>query len=313
MGSRESLLAYARLHRIPVEAQSGTKPPYSMDANLLHISYEGGVLEDPWVEPEDHMWRMTVSPERAADEPRYVDLGFERGDPVVLDGQRLSPGAMLAALNRVAGPHGIGRLDLVENRYVGMKSRGSTRRRGTVLLKAHRAIESLTLDREVAHLKDELMPRYASLIYNGYWFSPERRMLQEMIDASQARVNGVVRLKLYKGNVIVAGRRSDTDSLFDPSIATFEDDQGAYDQRDAGGFIKLNALGCGSRRGADRAGPKGSGLGLLLEERLGERKIDILVHHAGIGSDPRTHLPRGPRNGGPPMTEKLRLAAARGV
>jgi len=214
-----------------------------MDANLLHISYEGGVLEDPWVEPEEPMWRMTVSPERAADEPRYVELGFERGDPVVLDGQRLAPGAMLAALNRVAGPHGIGRLDLVENRYVGMKSRGCYETPGgTLLLKAHRAIESLTLDREVAHLKDELMPRYASLIYNGYWFSPERRMLQEMIDASQVRVNGVVRLKLYKGNVIVAGRRSDTDSLFDPSIATFEDDAGAYDQRDAGGFIKLNAL-----------------------------------------------------------------------
>jgi argininosuccinate synthase len=243
LGSRESLFAYARLHRIPVEAQSGTKPPYSMDANLLHISYEGGKLEDPWVEPEDHMWRMTVSPERAADEPRYVELGFERGDPVVLDGQRLAPGAMLAALNRVAGPHGIGRLDLVENRYVGMKSRGCYETPGgTLLHKAHRAIESLTLDREVAHLKDELMPRYASLIYNGYWFSPERRMLQEMIDASQVRVNGVVRLKLYKGNLIVAGRRSDTDSLFDPSIATFEDDAGAYDQRDAGGFIKLNAL-----------------------------------------------------------------------
>jgi argininosuccinate synthase len=243
LGSRESLLAYARLHRIPVEAQGGTKPPYSMDANLLHISYEGGVLEDPWVEPEEPMWRMTVSPERAVDEPRYVELGFERGDPVVLDGQRLAPGTMLAALNRVAGPHGIGRLDLVENRYVGMKSRGCYETPGgTLLLKAHRAIESLTLDREVAHLKDELMPRYASLIYNGYWFSPERRMLQEMIDASQVRVNGVVRLKLYKGNVIVAGRRSNTDSLFDPSIATFEDDQGAYDQRDAGGFIKLNAL-----------------------------------------------------------------------
>ncbi|MGH8479047.1 MAG: argininosuccinate synthase [Gammaproteobacteria bacterium] len=243
LGSRESLLAYARLHHIRVEAQSGTKPPYSMDANLLHISYEGGVLEDPWVAPEDGMWRMTVSPERAPDAPHYLELGFERGDPVVLDGQRLSPGAMLAALNRVAGLHGIGRLDLVENRYVGMKSRGCYETPGgTLLHRAHRAIESLTVDREVAHLKDELMPRYAALIYNGYWFSPERRMLQEMIDASQVRVNGIVRLKLYKGNVIVAGRRSDGDSLFDSSIATFEDDAGAYDQRDAGGFIKLNAL-----------------------------------------------------------------------
>ncbi len=243
LGSRESLLAYARTRGIPVESQTGTKPPYSMDANLLHISYEGGILEDPWFEPEDGMWRMTVSPERAPDAPRYIELAFERGDPVTLDGQCLSPAMMLAALNRVAGEHGIGRLDLVENRYVGMKSRGCYETPGgTVLIKAHRAIESLTLDREVAHLKDDLMPRYAALVYNGYWFSPERRLLQELIDASQARVNGTVRLKLYKGNVIVAGRRSETDSLFDPGIATFEDDAGAYDQRDAGGFIKLNAL-----------------------------------------------------------------------
>jgi argininosuccinate synthase len=213
-----------------------------MDANLLHISYEGGVLEDPWAEPEEEMWRWTVSPERAPDKPSYIELGYNKGDIVAIDGKSMTPAEVLTRLNRVAGENGIGRLDIVENRYVGMKSRGCYETPGgTIMLKAHRAIESLTLDREVAHLKDELMPRYAKLVYNGYWWSPEREMLQRMIDASQATVNGDVRLKLYKGNVEVVGRRSD-DSLFDEDIATFEDDAGAYDQKDAEGFIKLNAL-----------------------------------------------------------------------
>ena len=243
LDSREKLLAYAEAHGIPVEMKRGKKSPYSMDANLLHISYEGGPLEDPWTEPEEDMWRWTVSPERAPDRPTYVEIAFEHGDPVALDGERLSPANLLATLNRVAGANGVGRLDLVENRYVGMKSRGCYETPGgTVLLKAHRAIESLTLDREAAHLKDELMPRYASLVYNGYWWSPERQLLQGLVDASQRHVNGEVRVKLYKGGVSVAGRRSRTDSLFDERIATFESDAGAYDQKDATGFIKLNAL-----------------------------------------------------------------------
>jgi argininosuccinate synthase len=241
--SREKLMAYAEKHGISVEQKRGKKSPYSMDANLLHISYEGGVLEDPWAEPEEDMWRWSVSPETAPDKPAYIELQFENGDPVAIDGTRLSPANLLAELNRIGGANGIGRLDIVENRYVGMKSRGCYETPGgTILLKAHRAIESLTLDREVAHLKDELMPRYASLIYNGYWWSPERKALQQLIDGSQQHVNGVVRLKLYKGNVTVVGRKSDTDSLFDESIATFEDDAGAYNQQDAEGFIKLNAL-----------------------------------------------------------------------
>jgi argininosuccinate synthase len=241
--SREKLIAYAESHGIPVEHKKGGKSPYSMDANLLHISYEGGVLEDPWAEPEEDMWLWTVSPEKAPDEPTYIELGFERGDVVSLDGKSMSPGLIMETLNRLAGTNGIGRTDIVENRYVGMKSRGCYETpAGTVLLKAHRAMESITLDREVAHLKDELMPRYASLVYNGYWWSPERRMLQKMIDASQETVNGSVRLKLYKGNVIVVGRASDTNSLFDERIATFEEDEGAYNQQDAEGFIKLNAL-----------------------------------------------------------------------
>ncbi len=244
LNSREKLMAYAAEHGIPVDfAQAGRKSPYSMDANLLHISYEGGPLEDPWTEPEEDMWRWTVAPERAPDRPEYLVLTFERGDVVAIDGEPLSPAQVLTRLNEVAGAHGVGRLDIVENRYVGMKSRGCYETPGgTVLLKAHRAIESITLDREVAHQKDELMPRYASLVYNGYWWSPEREMLQRMIDASQQHVNGEVRLKLYKGGVSVVGRRSATDSLFDESIATFEDDAGAYDQQDAEGFIKLNAL-----------------------------------------------------------------------
>ena len=241
--SREKLLAYAQLHDIPVEQKRGQKSPYSMDANLLHISYEGGPLEDPWVEPEETMWRWTQSPESAPEQAETIELTFKAGDVVAVDDQTMSPAEVLTHLNTVGGQHGVGRLDIVENRYVGMKSRGCYETPGgTILLKAHRAIESLTLDREVAHLKDELMPRYASLIYNGYWWSPERQMLQSMIDQSQVVVNGRVRLKLYKGAVSVVGRQSDSDSLFDEHIATFEDDQGAYDQKDAEGFIKLNAL-----------------------------------------------------------------------
>jgi len=243
LNSREKLMTYAKTHGIPVEQKRGKKSPYSMDANLLHISYEGGVLEDPWAAPEEDMWRWTVSPENAPDTATVIELGFENGDIVAIDGQPMSPAQVMAHLNTVAGANGIGRDDIVENRYVGMKSRGCYETpAGTVMLKAHRAIESITLDREVAHLKDELMPRYATLIYNGYWWAPERRMLQEMINASQVSVNGRVRLKLYKGNVIVEGRESATDSLFDVNIATFEDDEGAYNQQDAEGFIKLNAL-----------------------------------------------------------------------
>ena len=241
--SREKLLAYADQHGIAVEKKAGGRSPYSMDANLLHISYEGDILEDPWAEPEDGMWRWTVSPEAAPDTATYVELTFSHGDVIAIDGKELTPAGILEALNRMGGANGVGRDDIVENRYVGMKSRGCYETPGgTILLKAHRAMESLTLDREVAHLKDELMPRYASLVYNGYWFSPEREMLQRMIDASQDRVNGVVRLKLYKGNVVVVGRKSGSDSLFDPTIATFEEDAGAYNQRDAEGFIRLNAL-----------------------------------------------------------------------
>ena len=241
--SREKLLQYAERHGIPVEMKKKAGSPYSMDANLLHISYEGRILEDPAVEPEESMWRWSVSPEKAPDEPEYLDIEFKRGDVVALNGTALSPASVLEKLNQLGGKHGIGRLDLVENRYVGMKSRGCYETPGgTILLRAHRAIESITLDREVAHLKDDLMPRYAALIYNGYWWSPERKMLQTMIDASQEKVNGWVRLKLYKGNVIVVGRDSQSDSLFDPTIATFEDDAGAYNQGDAAGFIKLNAL-----------------------------------------------------------------------
>ncbi|WP_262963927.1 argininosuccinate synthase [Methylobacter psychrophilus] len=243
LNSRQSLLAYAEKHGISVEQKKGKTSPYSMDANLLHISYEGRILENPWTEPEEDMWRWTVSPEAAPDTATYIELTYQQGDIVAIDDVACSPATVLEKLNKIAGDNGIGRLDIVENRYVGMKSRGCYETpAGTVMLKAHRAIESLTLDREVAHLKDELMPRYASLIYNGYWWSPERLMLQTMINASQETVNGKVRLKLYKGNVVVVGRASDTDSLFDESIATFEDDGGAYNQKDAEGFIKLNAL-----------------------------------------------------------------------
>ena len=242
--SREKLLAYAEKHGIPIDMKhKAGGSPYSMDANLLHISFEGRILEDPAREPEEDMWRWSVSPEAAPDQAEYVELEYRAGDIVAINGVTLSPAQVLTELNRLGGKHGIGRLDLVENRYVGMKSRGCYETPGgTIMLKAHRAIESICLDREVAHLKDELMPRYASLIYNGYWWSPERKLLQTMIDASQASVNGQVRVKLYKGNVIVVGRDSKTNSLFDPAIATFEDDQGAYNQVDAAGFIRLNAL-----------------------------------------------------------------------
>jgi len=243
LNSREKLLAYAEEHGIAVEQKRGTKSPYSMDANLLHISYEGGPLEDPWTGAEETMWRWSVSPEQAPDKVTEIELTYEKGDIIAIDGVRRSPATALAHLNQIGGANGIGRLDIVENRYVGMKSRGCYETPGgTIMLKAHRAIESLTLDREAAHLKDELMPRYAQLIYNGYWWSPEREMLQAMIDYSQQNVNGVVRVSLYKGNVSVSGRKSEADSLFDEAIATFEDDAGSYDQKDAAGFIKLNAL-----------------------------------------------------------------------
>jgi len=242
--SREKLMKYAEENGIEIDyAKQGKKSPYSMDANLLHISYEGDQLEDPWVGPEDDMWRWTVSPEQAPDEPTILTLTFERGDIVAIDGKAMSPATVMEHLNEVAGANGVGRDDIVENRYVGMKSRGCYETpAGTVMLKAHRAIESLTLDRNAAHLKDELMPKYAEMIYNGYWWSPEREALQALIDKTQETVNGDVRIKLYKGNVIVEGRRSESDSLFDATIATFEDDGGAYDQKDAAGFIKLNAL-----------------------------------------------------------------------
>jgi argininosuccinate synthase len=251
--SREKLIAYADRHGIPVEFKKRKDggAPYSMDANLLHISYEGGVLEDPDFEPEESMWRITVSPQKAPGRPEYVELEYRRGDIVAVNGRRLSPAQVLATLNKIGGRHGVGRLDMVENRYVGMKSRGCYETPGgTIMLKAHRAIESITLDREVLALKDDLMPRYARMIYNGYWFSPERQLLQSLIDASQAPVNGTVRVKLYKGTVLVTGRAS-KDSLFDPRIATFEDDRGAYNQADAEGFIRLNALRMriGARRG----------------------------------------------------------------
>jgi len=242
--SREKLLKYAEDAGIEIDMKHKSGgAPYSMDANLLHISYEGRHLENPRGEAEESMWRWTVSPEAAPDAAEYLDIEFAHGDIVALNGKKLSPAETLAELNRLGGKHGVGRLDLVENRYVGMKSRGCYETPGgTIMLRAHRAIESITLDREVAHLKDDLMPRYASLIYNGYWWSPERVALQTLIDHTQQRVNGWVRLKLYKGNVIVVSRDSKTDSLFDQTIATFDEDGGAYDQADAGGFIKLNAL-----------------------------------------------------------------------
>jgi len=241
--SRETLMAYCEKHNIPVDfSTKKKKSPYSMDANLLHISFEGDQLEDPWTEPEDDMWRWSVSPEDAPNEATYIEIGYEKGDPVSINGEAMSPATILETLNKVGGANGIGRVDIVENRFVGMKARGCYETPGgTIMMKAHRSIESITLDREAMHLKDEMMPRYAKLIYNGFWWSEERRMIQALIDTSQKYVNGTVRLKLYKGNVSVVGRQSEN-SLFDSKIATFEDDAGAYDQKDAAGFIKLNAL-----------------------------------------------------------------------
>jgi argininosuccinate synthase len=243
LSSRESLMNYAKTHDIAIDyAKQEKKSPYSMDANLLHISYEGDILEDPFAEPEEDMWRWTNSPENAPNEAEYLEVEYEKGDIIAINGEKMSPATVMEYLNKVAGKHGIGRLDIVENRFVGMKSRGCYETpAGTVMLKAHRAIESITLDREMAHLKDELMPKYAKMIYNGFWFAPEREALQAMIDKTQAQVNGTVRIKLYKGNVIIVGRKS-PNSLFREEIATFEDDKGAYDQKDAAGFIKLNAL-----------------------------------------------------------------------
>ncbi len=240
LNSREKLLAYAAEHGIQIE-KKGKKSPYSMDANLLHISYEGGILEDPAAEPEESMWLWTTSPEKAPDTPEYIEIEYKNGDPIALNGEKLSPATMLKTLNEYGNKHGIGRVDIVENRFVGMKARGCYETPGgTIMLKAHRAIESITLDREAAHLKDEMMPRYAKLIYNGFWFAPEREMLQSAIDQTQKWVEGTVRLKLYKGNVTVVGRSSDV-SLFNPEYSTFEEDE-VYNQKDAEGFIKLNAL-----------------------------------------------------------------------
>ena len=250
--SREACLAYAEQHQIPVDFQAGiAKPPYSMDANLLHISYEGGGLEDPAEPADESMWRWTVAPEEAPDHAEEIELAYESGDVVAINGEAMTPAQVLRRLNELGGHHGVGRSDIVENRYVGMKSRGCYETPGgTILLKGHRAMESITLDREVMHLKDELMPRYASLIYNGYWWAPERRAIQALLTETQRPVNGAVRLKLYKGSVSVLGRSS-ADSLYDEGVATFEEDAGAYHQADATGFIKLNALRLrlGARKG----------------------------------------------------------------
>ena len=254
LNSREALMDFCEKHQIPVDYRRGEKSPYSMDANLLHISYEGGGLEDPAQIADEAMWRWTVSPEQAPDQAQEIELTYRQGDPVALDGVPMSPAELLRRLNEVGGAHGVGRSDIVENRFVGMKSRGCYETPGgTILLKGHRAMESITLDREVGHLKDELMPRYAKLIYNGFWWSPERKVLQALIDESQNVVNGSVTLKLYKGSVSVVGRSSQSDSLYDADVVTFEDDQGAYDQADASGFIKLNALRLrlGAKRGRD--------------------------------------------------------------
>jgi argininosuccinate synthase len=253
LSSRESLMDFCEKHQIPVDYKRGSKSPYSMDANLLHISYEGGGLEDPSAPADEEMWRWTVAPEAAPDQAEIIQITYETGDPVALNGKPLSPAEMLRELNRLGGMHGVGRSDIVENRMVGMKSRGCYETPGgTIMLCGHRAMESITLDREVGHLKDELMPRYAKMIYNGYWWSPERKVLQALIDASQTPVNGTVTLKLYKGSVSVLARAS-VDSLYDADVVTFEDDQGAYDQVDAAGFIKLNALRLrlGAKRGRD--------------------------------------------------------------
>ena len=241
LNSRTRLLEYAERHQIPIAKDKRGEAPFSVDANLLHLSTEGKALEDPWVEAEEYVYQRTVAPEAAPDEPLYIEVGFRRGDPVSVDGETLSPATLLARLNELGGAHGVGRLDLLENRFIGMKSRGIYETPGgTVLLAAHRAMESITLERGAAHLKDELMPRYAELIYNGFWFSPEREMLQAAIDQSQSNVTGTVRLKLYKGSVATVGRKA-PGSLYSRAHVTFEEDD-VYDQHDAEGFIKLNAL-----------------------------------------------------------------------
>jgi argininosuccinate synthase len=255
INSREALMEYCRKHAIPVDYEQSGEAPYSMDANLLHISYEGGILEDPGTAPDDDMWRWTVSPEDAPDEPQSIEIAYQNGDAVAVNGESLTPAGVIRLLNEIGGRHGVGRSDIVENRYVGMKSRGCYETPGgTILLKAHRAMESITMDREVTHLRDELMPRYARMIYNGFWWSPERRVMQALIDASQNAVSGSVKLKLYKGGVYVIGRSSTTDSLYDVDIVTFGEDAGAYEQSDATGFIRLNALRLriAARRGRNR-------------------------------------------------------------
>ena len=255
INSREALMEYCRKHAIPVDYEQSGEAPYSMDANLLHISYEGGILEDPGTAPNDDMWRWTVSPEDAPDEPQSIEIAYQNGDAVAVNGESLTPAGVIRLLNEIGGRHGVGRSDIVENRYVGMKSRGCYETPGgTILLKAHRAMESITMDREVTHLRDELMPRYARMIYNGFWWSPERRVMQALIDASQNAVSGSVKLKLYKGGVYVIGRSSTTDSLYDVDIVTFDEDAGAYEQSDATGFIRLNALRLriAARRGRNR-------------------------------------------------------------
>ena len=255
INSREALMEYCRKHAIPVDYEQSGESPYSMDANLLHISYEGGILEDPDTAPNEDMWRWTVSPEDAPDEPQSIEIAYQNGDAVAVNGESLTPAGVIRLLNEIGGRHGVGRSDIVENRYVGMKSRGCYETPGgTILLKAHRAMESITMDREVMHLRDELMPRYARMIYNGFWWSPERRVMQALIDASQNAVSGSVKLKLYKGGVYVIGRSSTTDSLYDVDIVTFDEDAGAYEQSDATGFIRLNALRLrlAARRGRNR-------------------------------------------------------------
>ncbi|MEE3133626.1 MAG: argininosuccinate synthase [Pseudomonadota bacterium] len=255
INSREALMEYCRKHAIPVDYEQSGESPYSMDANLLHISYEGGILEDPGTAPNEDMWRWTVSPEDAPDEPQFIEIEYHNGDAVAVNGETLTPAGVIRLLNDIGGRHGVGRSDIVENRYVGMKSRGCYETPGgTILLKAHRAMESITMDREVTHLRDELMPRYARMIYNGFWWSPERRVMQALIDASQNAVSGSVKLKLYKGGVYVIGRSSTTDSLYDVDIVTFDEDAGAYEQSDATGFIRLNALRLrlAARRGRNR-------------------------------------------------------------
>jgi|TARA_B110000444_G_scaffold147352_1_gene137792 argininosuccinate synthase len=243
LNSRDKLLSYASSNNIPIDMDKKNSPPYSMDANLLHISYEGKVLEDPWVSPPEDMWRWTNSPQNAPDKAQELELEFFEGDPIALNGKKMSPATLLESLNDMGAKNAIGRLDIIENRYVGMKSRGCYETPGgTIILQARRAIESVTLDREVAHLKTELMPKYANIIYNGFWWSPERENLQKFIDSTQKTVNGFVRLSLYKGNIIIEGRKSKNNSLYNSNLATFDDDHGAYDQKDAQGFIALNAL-----------------------------------------------------------------------